>query len=403
MRNKRYLTLLCILFASSHAAAQADPSTEIAAIRAEIGRLAERLDRLEQAQGSEPAPRARPRRRQVAAGDSHSPSALLRRSALSPRGDRRGSGRRASPRAESAHVTGRRRTLGNDLVVGLGLATGDHDPISANQTLDGGFDRDSVRRRPRVLHLARDGRAERHGRQNEESVLSARRSSPDLRLRPEPRRARAELQHRALVRELCGLLGRGAQRGGRLDAVRRSVRVSACSTRGAKLTAGMSYYDYRRTQGRAPVLRRRRGRQPARCGRSVRERLQRSGAVRGARLDRRQAAADAVRGLRREHRSRRRGQRLGARREPRRSGRSPGTWSVGYAYQELGADAVIGTFTDSDFGGRRDGQSRARREFEYGLREHWLFGLRYYSNRRGADAGNERDYEGLQADVMFEY
>src|SRR5262245_56188197 len=50
MRNLRNLTLVCILSAATPAVAQTDAAAEIAAIRGEIGRLVERLDRLEQAQ-----------------------------------------------------------------------------------------------------------------------------------------------------------------------------------------------------------------------------------------------------------------------------------------------------------------------------------------------------------------
>jgi hypothetical protein len=81
----------------------------------------------------------------------------------------------------------------------------------------------------------------------------------------------------------------------------------------------------------------------------------------------------------------------------------PGTWRVGYAYQDLEADAVIGTFTDSDFaGGGTDGKGHVV-EFGYGLRERLRLGVRYFINERGAGAGDERDYNRLQADVSFDY
>jgi hypothetical protein len=79
------------------------------------------------------------------------------------------------------------------------------------------------------------------------------------------------------------------------------------------------------------------------------------------------------------------------------------TWRVGYAYQDLEADAVIGTFTDSDFaGGGTDGKGHVV-DFNYALRDRLVLGLRYFLNRRGADAGNEHDYNRLQADVVFNY
>jgi hypothetical protein len=81
----------------------------------------------------------------------------------------------------------------------------------------------------------------------------------------------------------------------------------------------------------------------------------------------------------------------------------PGTWRLGYAYQDLEADAVIATFTDSDFaGGGTDGKGHVV-EFNYGLRDRLVFGFRYFLNERGASAGNERDYNRLQADLNFAY
>ena len=80
-----------------------------------------------------------------------------------------------------------------------------------------------------------------------------------------------------------------------------------------------------------------------------------------------------------------------------------GSWRVGYIYQELEADAVIGTFTDSDWaGGGTDGTGHVV-EFNYGFRDRLVFGLRYFLNDRGEDAGNEHDYNRLQADVQFNY
>jgi hypothetical protein len=81
----------------------------------------------------------------------------------------------------------------------------------------------------------------------------------------------------------------------------------------------------------------------------------------------------------------------------------PRTWRIGYAYQDLEADAVIGTFTDSDWaGGGTDGKGHVV-ELNYGFRDRLVFGFRYFLNDRGEDAGNEHDYDRLQADVQFNY
>ena len=81
----------------------------------------------------------------------------------------------------------------------------------------------------------------------------------------------------------------------------------------------------------------------------------------------------------------------------------PRTWRVGYVYQDLEADAVVGTFTDSDWaGGGTDGTGHVV-EFNYGFRDRLVFGFRYFLNERGEDAGNEHDFNRLQADVQFNY
>jgi hypothetical protein len=81
----------------------------------------------------------------------------------------------------------------------------------------------------------------------------------------------------------------------------------------------------------------------------------------------------------------------------------PRTWKIGYVYQDLEADAVIGTFTDSDWaGGGTDGKGHVL-ELNYGFRDRLVFGFRYFLNDRGEDAGNEHDYNRLQADVQFNY
>ena len=83
--------------------------------------------------------------------------------------------------------------------------------------------------------------------------------------------------------------------------------------------------------------------------------------------------------------------------------KSAGRLARGYAYQDLEADAVIATFTDSDFaGGGTDGKGHVI-ELNYALRDRWTLGFRYFLNERGADAGNEHDYNRLQADVVFAY
>ena len=82
---------------------------------------------------------------------------------------------------------------------------------------------------------------------------------------------------------------------------------------------------------------------------------------------------------------------------------NPGTWEVGYIYQDLEANAVLATFSDSDFaGGGTDGSGHILKA-GYALNKKMKLALTYFLNERGADAGNERDYDRLQLDMSFKY
>jgi len=86
-----------------------------------------------------------------------------------------------------------------------------------------------------------------------------------------------------------------------------------------------------------------------------------------------------------------------------RDAANPGDWSIGYVYQDLEANAVIGAFTDSDFaGGTSDGSGHSILA-EYVFPGRWNFGLRYIIGERGEAAGNLRDYNRLQADISMRY
>ena len=85
-----------------------------------------------------------------------------------------------------------------------------------------------------------------------------------------------------------------------------------------------------------------------------------------------------------------------------------GTWEMGYVYQDLEADAVLGLVTDSDFaGGGTDGRGH-KITAGYGLGKGWKLNLTYFITETGGDAedrgeGTERDYDRLQLDIGFKY
>ena len=82
---------------------------------------------------------------------------------------------------------------------------------------------------------------------------------------------------------------------------------------------------------------------------------------------------------------------------------APGGWAVGYIYQDLEANAVVGAFTDSDFaGGTSDGSGHTLRA-GYTFPGGWNLATKYIIGDRGRAAGDERDYNRLEADINFRY
>lgn len=80
----------------------------------------------------------------------------------------------------------------------------------------------------------------------------------------------------------------------------------------------------------------------------------------------------------------------------------PGTWELGYDYRDLGADAVVGQFSDSDFiGGGTDGKGH-RFSFVYQVAKNVQAGLTYLSNQI-TRSSTEVDYNRLQADLVVKF
>ena len=151
MRNSLATAVVAVSLAlSTGVAAQPAANAEIAAIRAEIAGLMARLDRLEQARGARRRHRRRRQRRpRPRRGDARS-----RRDAR-PRirfaGDLRY--RHESINEDTVGERHRQRIrarfgvtadIADNVRVGLQLASGTDDPISANQTLDTGFNRKQI-------------------------------------------------------------------------------------------------------------------------------------------------------------------------------------------------------------------------------------------------------------------
>ena len=82
---------------------------------------------------------------------------------------------------------------------------------------------------------------------------------------------------------------------------------------------------------------------------------------------------------------------------------NPGDWMMGYVYQDLGANSVVGAYTDSDFGGGTSDSSGHTVSAGYRFVGGWSFNVRYVIGDRGKAAGQLRDYNRLMADLYFQY
>lgn len=382
-------------------AAQPDASAEIAAIRAEIAALSARLERLEQSPPPAPATQveARPGETRIAA-----PAPNVRFS-----GDLRYRHESINEDAVSERHRNRIRArfgvtadIAQNVRVGLQLASGGDDPVSANQTLDTGFARKPIGIDRAFFSWAATEQLTFTGGKianpffrpaNHHLIYDSDLSPEGLALRYT--RGNWFANYAGLWVE---------ERSSADDSILLGGQFGYRQTldNGMRITAGASYYDYLQTQGQTPFW----------DGEAVGNRVTAAGnylndfnltelfAELNLRAGERPVTVFADYVVNSEANEADTGFAIGA----SLGGISgKGTWRVGYLYQDLEADAVVGTFTDSDFaGGGTDGKGHVV-ELNYGFRDQLVLGFRYFLNQRGADVGDEHDYNRLQADVVFEF
>jgi hypothetical protein len=408
MRNSLVTAVLAASLAwSTEVAAQAPASAEIAAIRAEIQALTARLERLEQ--GSSPAaPVAAP------APVPAAPAAEARVAAATPpalrfAGDFRYRHETINEETEVERNRHRFRArfgvtadVTDKVRLGLQLASGTDDPISANQSLDTGFNRKQIGIDRAFFSWAPT---------EELTFTGGKFANPFFRpgnhhliydsdLNPEGlalRYARGNwfVNYAGLWVEERSAANDSILLGGQFG-FRHTL------DNGVRLTTGASYYDYLEMQGRTPFW----------DGEPAGNRVNAAGnylndfnltelfAELNLKAGERPVTVFADYVVNGEADGADTGFALGA---SLGEVAKQGDWRVGYIYQDLEADAVVGTFTDSDWaGGGTDGKGHVV-EFNYGFRDRLVFGLRYFLNERGADAGNEHDFNRLMADVVFNY
>lgn len=411
MRKSLFVVIVAAgLLTSMSVTAQPDAAVEIAAIRSEIAALTARLDRLEQSSGAAapvtvsatsaaaPAVRDVPATQVAAAtGPAVRFAGDLRYRHESINDEFDGERHRQRIRARFG-VTA---DVAENVRVGLQLSTGNDDPVSGNQTLDGGFDRkafgvdraffswaatDSLTFtggkmanpffRPGTHHLIYDSDLNPEG-------LALKYSRGDW----FANYAGLWVEEREAVDDSILLGGQFGYRG--------------TFDNGMRFTAGASYYDYLSTQGQTPFW------DGSAAGNSLAVGAyandynlselfgELSLEAGGLPLT---VFADYV--LNSEVGAADTGYALGGS-VGEVSGK--GTWRFGYIYQDLEADAVIGTFTDSDWSGGGTGGNGHVVEFNYGFMDRLVFGFRYFLNEREANTPNAHDFNRLQADVVFNY
>lgn len=85
------------------------------------------------------------------------------------------------------------------------------------------------------------------------------------------------------------------------------------------------------------------------------------------------------------------------------SAKKQGSQQVSYTYQDIEADAVIGTFNDSDFGGGGTDSSGHMLKYKYMLRDSISLGGTLFINEVDRFQGTAHDYNRLQVDVEFKF
>lgn len=80
-----------------------------------------------------------------------------------------------------------------------------------------------------------------------------------------------------------------------------------------------------------------------------------------------------------------------------------GSWEFRYNYREVEKDAVVGMFSDSDFGGGGTNSKGHEIGGAYQLLKNTAFKLTYFTNEIGIDQDETEDYSRLQADLQLKF
>ena len=81
----------------------------------------------------------------------------------------------------------------------------------------------------------------------------------------------------------------------------------------------------------------------------------------------------------------------------------PGSWNFGMAYLDTEADAVVGTFNDSDFGGGNTDSKGLLLKAGYGLQKNMALGLTYIDSEIDQSELTQTEYDRLQLDFKIKF
>ena len=80
-----------------------------------------------------------------------------------------------------------------------------------------------------------------------------------------------------------------------------------------------------------------------------------------------------------------------------------GDWSLGWIYEDVEADAILGLVADSDFGGGGTNTKGHIFKGAYGLSKYLNASVSYYVNEFDANTATPKDHDRFQFNLNFKY
>jgi hypothetical protein len=382
MKSLLAMTLPLSVAWSIGAHAQSSSTNDAAALRAELEQLRTRVDQLESSSEASATSRL-----------DFSGDLRYRQETINAAGSTERNRQRIRARINA------KAQVNDKIMLGFTLATGGTDPVSANQSLDGGFSRKDIGfDRAYFAWSIKDSLTLTGGKMaNPMFRPGGHHLIFDSDLNPEGLALAYNADH-AFV-NVAGLWVE--ERASATDAILYALQggYKTMVGDGTELTFGASYMNYTGTQGYAPFY------DGSPAGNSVdvfgnlindydlaevfgQAELEIADQPLRVFVDYvENTAVDTANS----------GYALGAR---WRHASDPGSWDVSWAYEDLEADAVIGTYTDSDFIGGGTGGKGHVLHGTYVIRKNVFVDGTYFLNERGP---NDTDYRRLQLNVNFKF